>query len=516
MVVPFEFAGVSSGDTTRGLRFRSPEEIQVESPGEYFAYLAGQGILLDVAERQACIQSQVLELASTVEGSVPPDDELLAEVTNLVEQPTALLGSFDSSHLQLPREVLISVMKKHQRYFPLEKDGQLLPYFIAVRNGDDFGLEAVTDGNQHVIRARFADAAYFIRQDLKQPLAAYLPKLDKLTFQIQLGSMLDKTQRICRLVERLIPGFKLSDQEITHTRRAAELCKADLTSQMVIEMTSLQGIMGRYYALHSKEPEAVAQAVFEHYLPRFSGDRAPRHKPGLIIGLADRLDTLVGLFAVGLAPSGNKDPFALRRAALGLVQNLLSWELDFDLRPALADAAALLPLPVEPDTLPAVLEFILERLRNILLEQGLRYDVVDAVLAAQGANPFKAALAARQLSAWVAREDWSTILPAYARCVRITRDLKQRLAVDPDFFAEPAEIALYRGLLAAEAQERQPGSVDGFLEAFLPLIPAIDRFFDEVLVMVDERRLRENRLGLLQRIAALAEGVADLSRLEGF
>ena len=210
MVVPFEFAGVSSGDTTRGLRFRSPEEIQVKSPGEYFAYLAGQGILLDVAERQACIQSQVLELASTVEGSVPPDDELLAEVTNLVEQPTALLGSFDSSHLQLPREVLISVMKKHQRYFPLEKDGQLLPYFIAVRNGDNFGLEAVTDGNQHVIRARFADAAYFIRQDLKQPLAAYLPKLDKLTFQIQLGSMLDKTQRICRLVERLIPGFKLS------------------------------------------------------------------------------------------------------------------------------------------------------------------------------------------------------------------------------------------------------------------------------------------------------------------
>ncbi len=159
-VVPFEFAGVSSGDTTRGLRFRSPEEIQVKSPGEYFAYLAGQGILLDVAERQACIQSQVLELASTVDGSVPPDDELLAEVTNLVEQPTALLGSFDSSHLQLPREVLISVMKKHQRYFPLEKDGQLLPYFIAVRNGDDFGLEAVTDGNQHVIRARFADAAY--------------------------------------------------------------------------------------------------------------------------------------------------------------------------------------------------------------------------------------------------------------------------------------------------------------------------------------------------------------------
>jgi glycyl-tRNA synthetase len=285
---------------------------------------------------------------------------------------------------------------------------------------------------------------------------------------------------------------------------------------MVVEMTSLQGLMGQYYALNSGEPPAVAQAIFEHYLPRYTGDRTPEGRPGLAVGLADRLDSLVGLFAAGLAPTSNKDPFALRRAALGMVQNLIAWHLSFDLKTALQAAASHQPVQAGPESRQAVLDFVVERLRNALLEQGRRYDVVDAVLAAQGWDPARANRAVKELEGWVSRPDWNSILPAYARCVRITRDLQERYSVVPPAFAERAEIALYEALIEAEAKPRSPGSADDFLNAFLPMIPAINHFFDAVLVMAEDKRLRLNRLGLLQRIAALADGVADMSRLEGF
>jgi glycyl-tRNA synthetase len=543
--VPFEYAGVRAGNATRGLRFHEPEEIQVSRPGEYFQALAAQGILLDGAERMEQIRAQVETLATGVNGEIPEDPALLAEVTNLVEAPAALRGSFDPAHLQLPPEVLISVMKKHQRYFPVQRNGKLLPYFITVANhgmrhdGEDqptsmarsshpgqprsggqsqAGMELIVEGNEHVIRARFADAAFFVRDDLKRPLEAYLPRLGTLTFQARLGSMLDKVRRVTGLVDALALQTGLEPQEAATAHRAAELSKADLATKMVVEMTSLQGIMGRYYALHSGENEAVATAIFEHYLPRFAGDALPQTKPGLLVGLADRLDTLAGLFAAGMAPTGARDPFALRRAALGLVQSLLLHHLDFDLRSALETAAAGLPVPASPEVQQRIadcLGFIVERLRN-LLEQDFRYDVVDAVVSAQGFNPARAARAARELSAWVARPDWHSTLPAYARCVRITRDQKERYPVNPEAFTEPTERALYAALEAAEASPRATGSVDDFLNAFAPMIPAVNQFFDDVLVMAEDPVLRQNRLGLLQRIAALAEGVADMAKLEGF
>jgi glycyl-tRNA synthetase len=519
-VVPFEYAGLTSDDKTRGLRFRQPEEQRVRSPQEYYDFLASQGILLDTHERQTAIRRQVETLAGEVGGAIQDDPALLAEVTNLVEAPTALRGAFDPEHLKLPREVLISVMKKHQRYFPVLSTGGssevMLPYFIAVRNGDGHGLDTVTDGNEHVIRARFADANFFVREDLKRPLAAYLPRLDTLMFQAKLGSMLAKTRRIVDLVGDLARQIGLDEAELETARRAAELCKADLATKMVVEMTSLQGQMGRYYALQSGESPAVAQAIFEHYLPRHAGDQMPASRPGLVVGLADRLDSLAGLFAANLAPSGNRDPFAQRRAALGLVQNLIAWDLDFDLRLGLASAASHLPIPAGPDSKQAVFEFVVERLRNVLLEQGARFDVVEAVLAAQANNPAGAARAVKALETWVARPDWNTILPAYARCVRITREFKERFPVVEDIFGEPSEQELYRALVAAQSVARTAGSVDDLLNAFLPMIPAINRFFDDVLVMAEDEKLRFNRLGLLQRIAALADGVADLSRLEGF
>ena len=515
-VVPFEYAGLVSGDATRGLRFHEPEEITVRNCVEYFAALESQGIILDAHERRAAIQAQIAALAAEVGGEVEPDEALLVEVTNLVEAPKSLRGSFDPSHLKLPGDVLISVMKKHQRYFPVEKDGILLPYFIAVRNGDGEGLDIVTEGNEHVIRARFTDAAFFVREDIKRPLEAYLPRLGTLTFQVRLGSMLDKVHRLRRLVDVLAPPLGLSEHEREAALRAAELCKADLATYMVVEMTSLQGIMGMHYALRSGESQSVADAIFEHYLPRFAGDALPRGKPGLLVGLADRLDSLVGLFAAGLAPTGNKDPFALRRAALGLVQNLIDWDIDFDLREAIDQTAAHLPIESSPGSRAAVLTFIVERLRNALLEQGFHYDVVDTVVAVQGANPASAARAVYELSTWVKRSDWDAILPAYARCVRITRDLSQAYPVSPEQFIEMAEKDLYHALQSSQGISRRPGSVEDFLQAFLPLIPYINSFFDKVLVMTEDETVRLNRLGLVQSIAALADGVADMSRLEGF
>ncbi|MEW6178929.1 MAG: glycine--tRNA ligase subunit beta [Chloroflexota bacterium] len=517
-VIPFQYAALNSGNQTRGLRFRQPESVEIHSVTAYLDFLHSQGILLDPAERRASIRSQTEQLISECGGDPSRlDEDLLNEVTGLVEAPTAMRGSFDEAHLKLPAEVLISVMKKYQRYFPVyQQDGSLLPHFIIVRNGDGQYQDVVVDGNEQVIRARFADAAFFIQEDLKQPLEAFLPRLNTLTFQVKLGSMLDKTRRIERLVDQLIPLLKLDEDQARAARRAAHLCKADLVTNMVIEMTSLQGLMGRYYARHSGEPPEVAQAIFESYLPRYAGDDFPQTPAGLIVGMADRLDTLAGLFAAGLAPSGTKDPFAQRRAALGLVQNLIHWNLDFDLRTGLKSAADGLPIPASEESLQTCHEFILGRLQSYLLEEGYRYDVVAAVLAEQGTNPAAAFRAVQQLQQWVQREDWHQILPAYARCVRITRDQKETFSIQPDALTEEAEKALLNALLQAETTPRRNGAVEDFFAVFLPMMPVINRFFDEVLVMSEDPVQRANRLGMLQRIAGLARGVADFSRLEGF
>ncbi len=509
-VIPFKYAGLTAGRTTRGLRPYGSPEIEIPSAEKYSDILKKNGIVLDLEERRESIAEGVKTLAASVKGEVLIDPELLAEVTNMVEKPTPLLGSFDKEYLALPKDVLISVMKKHQRYFPIQKNGKLLPHFVLVRNGDDQGLDLVRAGNEHVLRARFADADFFVREDLKHKLEDFRPRLGTLTFQAKLGSMLDKVGRIEKLVEALIPLLGLEADEVVYARRAAHLCKADLVTKMVIEMTSLQGVVGREYALCSGEPPAVAEAIGEQYQP------VPRTMPGLAVALADRLDSLTGLFAAGLAPTSAKDPFGLRRAALGLIQPLIERDISFDLRTALKEAASLHPLQVSGEVQTKVLEFILGRLRVLLMDAGYRYDVVDAVLAAQGYDPALSARAVKQLSAWTSRKDWNAILPAYARCVRITRDQKVRYEVKPSAFVEDAEQKLFAALQEAEAEPRPVGSVDDFLNAFLPMIPAVNKFFDDVLVMADENKLRENRLGLVQRIAALADGVADMSRLEGF
>jgi glycyl-tRNA synthetase len=407
-------------------------------------------------------------------------------------------------------------MKKHQRYFPIEKDGELLPYFIAVRNGGEAHLDIVRMGNEQVIRARFADAAYFIQRDLEYPLEAYVPQLTTLTFQTKLGSMRDKVERLERLVKDLGQEFDLTPQELQTVERAAQLSKADLATLMVVEMTSLQGEMGRQYALHSGESPPVANAIYEHYLPRFAGDHLPETRPGWVLSLADRLDSLMGLFAAGIHPTGTRDPYGLRRSAIGLLQLLLDRDGHFDLRRGLELAARHLPFKVSDGEIEQCLAFIQARLQVQLLSEGMNHDVVEAVLVEQGRDPVGANRAAEMLERWTDKENWPETLQSYARCARIVRDQTEQFEVDPELFVEEAEKQLHRVLLRAEDVDRSRGSVDDFFAAFLPMVDPITQFFDEVLVMTKEEGLRRNRLGLLQRIVRLAEGVADLSKLEGF
>jgi glycyl-tRNA synthetase len=534
-VIPFEYAGVRSGRISRGLRpLRSPE-IMIQRAEDYFDLMEANSIVVDVEKRRLMIRQQADELAAEVGGRIPDDPALLDEVPNLVEYPTALLGSFDPEYLKLPPEVLITVMKKHQRYFPVARQrgtestrqqGQrrlvdselidLLPYFIAVRNGDGEHLDIVRHGNEEVLRARFADADFFYQADTKRPLEEFLPRLDTLTFQEQLGSVLDKAKRLEKLASRLSPVLGLSETEAATARRAAHLCKADLATQMVVELTSLQGEMGQEYALRSGEDPAVAQAIFEHYLPRFAGDRLPETLPGIVVGLADRLDSLAGLFSVGLKPTGSADPYGLRRAALGVVQVLAGSGISFDLREGLRQAATLLPVAADEGAQAETLAFIEQRLRVWLLDQSFHYDLVDAVLAERGHDPYLAYQTVQEFVPWVERDDWMNLLNAYGRCVRIVRSFETEFELRPDRFVEPSTQRLYKAYLACHEQVGPQSSIDQLFTAFQPMIEPINTFFDDVLVMAEDKALRENRLALLQRIAALTEGIVDLTKVEGF
>ncbi|MFZ4813738.1 MAG: glycine--tRNA ligase subunit beta, partial [Phototrophicaceae bacterium] len=516
-VVPFVFAGAASGNITRGLRpFGSPEHT-VNSVADYMQALESQGIVLDRATRRATIIEQVNALAASVNGKILLDEGLLDEVANLVERPTALLGTFNPESLELPPPVLITVMRKHQRYFAVtDADGKLLPYFVAVRNGDSEYLDTVQHGNEHVLRARFADARFFYNEDIKKPLKDFLPRLNTLTFHEKIGSMLEKNNRVAALVSSLGELLGTPADQIAIAVQAAQLAKADLATQMVVEMTSLQGVMGREYALREGTPAPVADAIFEHWLPRSQGDLLPASAAGTLLAITDRLDTLAGLFAAGLAPKGSADPFGLRRAALGIVQILTYHGIEVDLRQALALIANGQPIPVIAEIQSAVMDFVRGRLEVWLLDQNWPHDVVQAVLSQQAHNPTRTLQGITELSLWVKRPDWEVLLDGFARCVRITRSETAQYSIQPDLFVEAAERDLYAAVQAAHAQLDDSSNVGAFLSAFEPALPAVTQFFVDVLVMAEDAAVRQNRLGLLQSVAALAANRADLSHLSGF
>ncbi len=516
-VILFDYAGVASGSVTRGLRPYGSPEMTVTGLQQYMDTLAEQGIVLSGEKRRETVREQVAKLAAEAGGRVPDDPGLLDEVTNLVEAPTALLGSFEDKYLELPRDVLVTVMRDKQRYFPLENDkGELLPYFITIRNGDSEHLDKVRYGNEHVLRARFSDASFFYAEDLEQRLEDYLPRLGTLTFQEKLGSMLDKNERIAELVEPMGKLLGLGSTDLAIAQRASHLVKADLATKMVVEMTSLQGTMGREYALKNGHPADVANAIYEHWLPRSADDDLPTSAAGVLLALADRLDSLVGLFAVGLAPKSTTDPYGLRRAALGVIQIVTSKGIDLDLGLAIDRVIQTQPVRVPATTKNEVLDFIAGRLRAWVEEQDWPHDVVTAVLAQQADNPHRALAGIRELDAWTKRPNWKTLLDGFARCVRITRAESDRFVINPEAFEEGQEKHLYRAYQEAAERLQPDDNVDKFLSAFEPMLPAITDFFNHVMVNADNPVLRTNRIGLLQAIAAMQEGRADLSYMTGF
>jgi glycyl-tRNA synthetase len=506
-IVPFSYAGVQSGRTSRGLRPLGSPEIEIDRAGNYTGLMAENNIVLQTRERKNIISMAAGNQAQEVGGVIREDERLLTEVANLVEQPTVLRGEFERRFLTLPPQALVAVMKKHQRYFPMyAQDGKrLLPYFITVRNGDEAHLDIVRDGNEHVIRARFSDADFFYKQDTKHQLAEFLPRLDTLTFQAELGSMLDKVQRLEKLTPVIAGMLGLDEEETAAATRAAALSKADLATSLVVEMTALQGVMGGHYAELGGESEAVVAAISEQYEP------VSETRPGLALALSDRLDSLMGLFAAGLAPKGSNDPFALRRAAIQIIENLITNEVSFDLRAALQAAAALLPVEAGPGAVDAVMGFVNGRLENYLQEAAYRTHVIRAVLGELAHNPYAASEGVKALSEAIKEPDWPQLLDSYARCVRISRD-HERYPFQADAYSLSEEKAIVKTLQGLPMD----GTVGALVASLRLLEPDITRFFDSILVMDEDTAVRQNRLALLQQIAGLAAGIADLSQLEGF
>ncbi|MBT5830654.1 MAG: glycine--tRNA ligase subunit beta, partial [Candidatus Latescibacteria bacterium] len=425
---------------------------------------------------------------------------------------------FDEKHLALPSEVLISVMKKHQRYFPVfDTDGKLMPCFITVSNGKPSDPDLVVRGNEGVVRARYADAEFFFKDDTQKKLEDFLSRLDTLTFQEKLGSMRDKSLRVEKLVADLADDLGLAGEDLETSVRAATLCKADLATSMVVEMTSLQGVIGRYYALASGESDAVATAIEGHYHPRFPGDSIPDTLPGLAVSVADRLDSLAGLFGVGIKPRSMSDPYGLRRDALGLLANLVGQGVHFSLRRGLQAAAQHLPVKADDDALDEALEYVIRRFEVNLRDEGLRHDAISAAIAAGLDDPYEIRRIAEAFTEQIGTDAWLDVLHAHSRCKRIVRNLDEEYELNSSVDPEPSSKVLFDATEAAwQKMDTAKDKLTTLLEVMADLQEPINVFFEAVLVMAKEPELKASRLALVQRIAALPDDIVDLSQFEGF
>eukprot|EP00798_Chlamydomonas_sp_ICE-L_P032510 gene32510-17216_t len=523
-VLPFSFAGLTATSYTHVLRNSATPEVAVPSAAVYCSVLQANQIQLGLQERKSAIWEAVQKEARSLGGEVPDSckGDLLDEVSNLVESPTIVAGSFDPSFLVLPRDVLVMVMRKHQRYFPLfaaDSEEQLLPNFVTVANGP-VDPPTVAAGNEAVLRARFEDAAFFYKEDLKQPLEDFRPKLKGTMFQKDLGSLFDKTERVEKLVATLASATGMESATATAVA-AAHLSKADLATSTVMEMTALAGIMGRHYALMQGVDPVVAEAVFESVLPRQAGDILPSSPAGILVAVAERLDSLVGLFAAGCAPTASADQFALRRAAVGLIQILLANKVSLSLKTAVSLAAKEQPLAVSAEVESSVVEFIKTRLEQVIVDQGVPLEAVRAVLAERGDNPSLAVLTAEELKVeWEAGEDSSLrrAIAALGRPTRIVRgkEVDPAWTVDEALFDCDEEKNLYTAYKQLQTTLSPSMSMAEFLAACEPLAAPIDAFFEKVFVMCEDEAVRKNRLAFLRDLAAVPSGIVDLSQLPGF
>ena len=522
-VVPVRFAGLEAGNLTRGHRFLSPGPHEVPTASALLDVLEGAHVVTSEQARERAIREGVARIEEECGARAELPEKTLLEVVNLCEQPTVLVGAFDEEFLQVPEEIIVDAMLMHQRYFPLyDEDGKLTNRFIVVSNGDPACAATIADGNERVVRARLSDAKFFYEEDLKRPLEAYVERLDEVVFQESLGTMRAKAERITALARHLAADAGLSAADAAVAERAAHLAKADLVTSAVVEFTSVQGVMGSYYAAACGEGDKVARAIADHYRPRFAGDALPASAAGRIVAMADKLDTICGLIAAGQGPTGSSDPFALRRSALGILSMLLDEGLPLRVGLVRAIDAALASYAAQGVAFDAqtvreeVADFFIARAKVLLRDEGRAPDTIDAVLAAGVREPVEFASRVRALDA--AREGdpdaFADLATAFARANNL-RDASLGAEVDEGLLSE-VEHALSCAVGQAESRVARALATDDYPSALAELADLrkpIDMFFERVMVMDEDRALRENRLRLLNRFVAVFEGVADFGKM---
>lgn len=517
-VISVEFATVQSGNVTRGHRFLGADEITIKNAASYVDTLKENFVMVDQDARRELISKQLHDMAASKNASIVWDDDLLEEINYLVEWPTALCGGFEESYLALPDAAIITPMKDHQRYFPLvDQDGKLLPMFLTVRNGSDHSIEVVQAGNERVLRARLDDAKFFFNEDRKKPLIDRQDGLTKIVFQEGLGNLADKTERLLKLGRVFGEECGLHEDTVVVLERATELAKTDLTTGMVTEFTELQGVMGKEYALLDGESPEVAEAIFEQYLPRFAGDVLPQTEAGKVLSIIDKVDNIVATFSRGLIPTGSQDPYALRRQTIGILNILLGSEWNISLRPIFKASMELLNVPAEKqeELLGQVEEFFTLRLKNIFLDREVPHHVIDLLLSN---NELSVADAEGLVNALLANriDENVELVQAYTRMYNLVKDVEYT-GVNSDLLKEDAEKELFEAASkASEASSAawEAGDYDAVVAVPATLVPAINKFFEDVMVMDKDEAIKANRLQLVRLAYSVMAIIGDISSLK--
>lgn len=517
-VIPVEFATVKSGNVTRGHRFLGADEITIKNAASYVDTLKENFVMVDQDARRELISKQLHDIAASKNASIVWDDDLLEEINYLVEWPTALCGGFEESYLALPDAAIITPMKDHQRYFPLvDQEGKLLPMFLTVRNGSDHSIEVVQAGNERVLRARLDDAKFFFNEDRKKPLIDRQDGLTKIVFQEGLGNLADKTERLLKLGRVFGEECGLHEDAAVVLERATELAKTDLTTGMVTEFTELQGVMGKEYALLDGESSEVAEAIFEQYLPRFAGDVLPQTEAGKVLSIIDKVDNIVATFSRGLIPTGSQDPYALRRQTIGILNILLGSEWNISLRPIFKASMELLNVPTEKqdELLGQVEEFFILRLKNIFLDREVPHHVIDLLLSN---NELSVADAEGLVNALLANriDENVELVQAYTRMYNLVKDVEYT-GVNSDLLKEDAEKELFEAASkASEASSAawEAGDYDAVVAVPATLVPAINKFFEDVMVMDKDEAIKANRLQLVRLAYSVMAIIGDISALK--
>ena len=517
-VIPVEFATVKSGNVTRGHRFLGADEITIKNAASYVDTLKENFVMVDQDARRELISKQLHDMAASKNASIVWDDDLLEEINYLVEWPTALCGGFEESYLALPDAAIITPMKDHQRYFPLvDQNGKLLPMFLTVRNGSDHSIEVVQAGNERVLRARLDDAKFFFNEDRKKPLIDRQDGLTKIVFQEGLGNLADKTERLLKLGRVFGEECGLHEDAAVVLERATELAKTDLTTGMVTEFTELQGVMGKEYALLDGESPEVAEAIFEQYLPRFAGDVLPQTEAGKVLSIIDKVDNIVATFSRGLIPTGSQDPYALRRQTIGILNILLGSDWNISLRPIFKASMELLNVAADKqeELLNQVEEFFTLRLKNIFLDREVPHHVIDLLLSN---NELSVADAEGLVNALLANriDENVELVQAYTRMYNLVKDVEYT-GVNSDLLKEDAEKALFEA--ASKASEAslaawEAGDYAAVVAVPATLVPTINQFFEDVMVMDKDEAIKANRLQLVRLAYSVMAIIGDISALK--